>query len=112
MMPPPPAVCIASSKGLVPNGLAPSPTVNHSAEQQHSCNIDSSIVPFSNLMPLLLIWECLDWSGFVLFLLITAIMRGRGKFVVLCIDNGDKEQSPPLEEVLLVVLVVVEEVER
>eukprot|EP00957_Ditylum_brightwellii_P145941 11113707-Ditylum_brightwellii.AAC.1 len=32
MMPPLPAVCIASSKSLAPNGLAPSPTANHSAE--------------------------------------------------------------------------------
>eukprot|EP00957_Ditylum_brightwellii_P208081 15355764-Ditylum_brightwellii.AAC.1 len=63
-------------------------------------------------MPLLLTWGCLGWSGFVLFLLITAIMRGRGKIVVLCISNGDEEQSLPLEEVLLVVLVVVEEVKR
>eukprot|EP00957_Ditylum_brightwellii_P038425 2904432-Ditylum_brightwellii.AAC.1 len=39
-------------------------------------------------------------------------MRGRGKFVVLCINDGDKEQSLQLEEVLLVAFVVVEEVER
>ena len=38
-------------------------------KQQHSRNFASSVVPFSNLMPLLLTWGCLGWSGFVLFLL-------------------------------------------
>eukprot|EP00957_Ditylum_brightwellii_P127739 9741380-Ditylum_brightwellii.AAC.1 len=39
-------------------------------------------------------------------------MRGRGRFVVLGINDGGKEQSLPPEEVLFVVLVVVKEVER
>eukprot|EP00957_Ditylum_brightwellii_P004546 346032-Ditylum_brightwellii.AAC.1 len=63
-------------------------------------------------MPLLLTWGCLGWIGSVLFLLITAIMRGRGKFVIVCINNGDEEQLSPLDEVLLVVLVLMVEVER